>query len=46
MNFQMLKLVLDKAEEPDQIASICWIIKKVRVPEKHLFLLYVLCQSL
>ena len=24
----------------DQIADICWIIKKARVPEKHLFLLY------
>ena len=24
----------------DQIATICWIIKKARVPEKHLFLLY------
>ena len=24
----------------DQIANICWIIKKPRVPEKHLFLLY------
>ena len=24
----------------DQIANICWIIKKSRVPEKHLFLLY------
>ena len=24
----------------DQIVNICWIIKKVRVPEKHLFLLY------
>ena len=23
-----------------QIASICWIIKRARVPEKHLFLLY------
>ena len=30
----------------DQIANICWIIKKARVPEKHLFLLYWLCQSL
>ena len=31
----------------DQIANICWIIKKsTRVPEKHLFLLYWLCQSL
>ena len=24
----------------DQVASICWIIKKPRVPEKHLLLLY------
>ena len=23
----------------DQIANICWVIKKARVPEKHLFLL-------
>ena len=23
-----------------QIANICWIMEKVRVPEKHLFLLY------
>ena len=25
----------------DQIANICWIIKKARVPKKHLFLLYL-----
>ena len=30
----------------DQIANICWIIKKARVPEKYLFLLYWLCQRL
>ena len=24
----------------DQVANICWIVKKVRVPEKHVFLLY------
>ena len=24
----------------DQIANICWIIEKARVPEKHLFLIY------
>ena len=30
----------------DQTAHIHWIIKKARVPEKHLFLLYWLCQSL
>ena len=30
----------------DQIAKICWIIEKARVPEKHLLLLYWLCQNL
>ena len=30
----------------DQTANIHWIIKKARVPEKHLLLLYWLCQSL
>ena len=30
----------------DQIANTHWIIEKARVPEKHLFLLYWLCQSL
>ena len=30
----------------DQIANIRWIIKIVRVPEKQIFLLYRLCQSL
>ena len=30
----------------DQIANIHWIIKKTRVPEKHLLLLYWLCQNL
>ena len=30
----------------DQIANFCWIIKKARVPEKHLLLLYWLCQTL
>ena len=31
----------------DQIANICWIIEKAReFHEKHLFLLYRLCQSL
>ena len=34
------KLVLEKAEEPDQIANICWNFEKARVPEKHLLLLY------
>ena len=30
----------------DQIANIRWIIEKASDPEKHLFLLYRLCQSL
>ena len=30
----------------DQIANIRWIIENERVPEKHLLLLYWLCQSL
>ena len=36
MNFQMVKLDLEKAEEPDrvQIANICWIIKKAREFQK------------
>ena len=29
----------------DQIANICWIMEKARVPGKHLLLLYWLCQS-
>ena len=29
----------------DQIANICWIMEKVRVPEKHLFMFYWQCQS-
>ena len=39
-NFQMFKLDLEKAEEPDQIANICQNFEKARVPEKHLLLLY------
>ena len=30
----------------DQVANIRWIIEKTRVPEKFIFLLYWLCQSL
>ena len=42
MNFQMFKLNLEKAEEPEiKIANIRWILKKAKkVPEKHLFLPY------
>ena len=47
-NFQMFKLDLEKAEEPEiksPTSAGSWK-KNNRVPEKHLFLLYWLCQSL
>ena len=47
LNFQMFKLDLEKAEEPEiklPMPTGCW--KSKRVLEKHLFLLYWLCQSL
>ena len=47
MNFLMFKLVLEKAEEPEIKLPTCTDHRKSkRVPEKHLFLLYWLCQSL
>ena len=47
VNFQMFKLVLEKAEEPEiKLPTSAGSSEKARVPEKHLFLLYWLCQSL
>ena len=47
MNFQMFKLVSEKAEEPQiKLPTSIGSLKSKRVPEKHLFLLYWLCQSL
>ena len=47
MNFQMFQLVLEKAEEPDlKLPHSLDHRKSKRVPEKHLLLLYWLCQSL
>ena len=47
MNFQMFKLVLEKAEEPEiKFPTSAGSLKSNRVPEKYLFLLYWLCQSL
>ena len=47
VNFQMFKLVLEKAEEPEiKLPTLPDHRKSKRVPEKHLFLLYWLCQSL
>ena len=39
----MFKLVLEKAEEPttDQIANICWIIKKAREFQKNIYFCFI-----
>ena len=46
VNFQMFKLDLVKAEEPEiKLPTSTGSSKSKRVPEKHLLLLYWLCQS-
>ena len=41
MNFQMFKLVLGKAEEPEIIANICWIIQKAREFQKNIYFCFI-----
>ena len=42
MNFQVFKLVLEKAEEPEiKIANICWIIKKAREFQKNIYFCFI-----
>ena len=41
MNFQMFKLDLEKAEEPDQIANICWIMEKAREFQKNIYFCFI-----
>ena len=41
MNFQMFKLLLEKAEETDQIANICWIIEKAREFQKNIYFFFI-----
>ena len=41
MNFQMFKLDLDKAEEQDQIANICWIMRKAREFQKNIYFCFI-----
>ena len=46
VNFQMFKLVLEKAKEPEiKLPTSIGHQKSKRAPEKHLILLYWLCQS-
>ena len=40
-NFQMFKIDLEKAEEPDQIANIRWIIKKAREFQKNIYFCFL-----
>ena len=37
----MFKLDLEKAEEPDQIASICWITEKAREFQKNIYFFFI-----
>ena len=37
----MFKLVLEKAEEPDQIANICWIMEKARELQKIIYFCFI-----
>ena len=38
MNFQMFKLALEKAEEPEiKFPNICWIIEKAREFQKNIY---------
>ena len=41
MNFLMFKLVLEKEEEPDQIANICWIMEKARGFQKSIYFCFI-----
>ena len=37
----MFKQVLEKAEEPDQIANIHWIIRKAREFQKNIYFCFI-----
>ena len=41
VNFQIFKPVLENAEEPEQIATICWIIKKARDFQKTIYFCFI-----
>ena len=41
LNFLMFKLVLEKAEEPDQVANIHQIIKKAREVQKNIYFCFI-----
>ena len=41
MNFQVFKLVLEKAEEPEIKLPTCWIIKKAREYQKNIYFCFI-----
>ena len=41
MNFQRFKLDLEKAEETDQIANICWLVEKAREFQKRIYFCFI-----
>ena len=41
VNFQMFKLVLEKSEEPEIIANICWIMEKARDFQKNIYFCFI-----
>ena len=41
MNFQMFKLVLEKAESRDQIANIRWIMEKATEFQKNIYFCFI-----
>ena len=41
MNFQMLKVDLEKAEEPEIKSIICWIIEKAREFQKNIYFCFI-----
>ena len=42
-NFQMYKLGLEKTEEADQAANICWIIEKAWEFQKSIYFCFIDC---
>ena len=37
----MFKLVLEKAEEPDQVANMCWIMGQARGFQKNIYFCFI-----
>ena len=40
-NLQMSKLGLEKEEQGDQTANICWVIEKAREFQKNIYLCFI-----